>query len=64
MFWFSHYNIINIIERKLVYSERADLFYPFLVADYALLQPWLKEESRLTIPIRPFDPIVLVININ
>jgi len=48
-------------ERKLFYSERADLLYPFWVADYALLQPWPEEESRLTIPIRPFHPTVLLI---
>ncbi len=36
-------------------SDRIDLTYPFFVDDYILMQPYPKEESRLSAPIKPFS---------
>jgi len=39
----------------LEYSYRVDLCYPVGVNDYILMQPFPKEESRLSAPIKPFS---------
>ena len=39
----------------LEYSYRVDLCYPVGVNDYILMQPFPKEESRLSAPIKLFS---------
>jgi len=38
----------------LEYSYRFDLCYPVGINDYILMQPFPKEESRLSAPTKPF----------
>lgn len=43
------------VERSADNDGKIDLLYPSYIQNYALLQPWPKEESRLTIIIQPFS---------
>jgi len=41
--------------QMLEYSYQVDLCYPWGVDDYILMQPFPKEKSQITAPIKPFN---------
>ncbi len=41
--------------KMLNYSYQVDLCYPWGVDNYILMQPFPKEKSRLSAPIKPFN---------
>ena len=38
-----------------------DMSVPVMIEQYYIVVPWPKEKSRLLAPIRPFQPIVMMI---
>ncbi len=50
--------------QMLEFSYRVDLCYPIGIDDFILMQPFPKEESRLSAPIKPFSYQVNLNNID
>ena len=40
-------------------KKHLETIHPFWIEDFVLLQPFPKEESRLTTPIKPFNTTVI-----